>query len=97
MPESSVSYAVLRLGSTGANINQREKGEGMSDTSTENKIDTSNDFFLGAQGEDLVFLRSPQRMNKGQAMRLAAWIVAMGDNSEDHKDFKQVLAAVEAI
>ncbi len=62
-------------------------------------IDTMNKFFVGVQGDNVVFLRPiPQKISKADALLLAAWIVALADDSpsEADEEFKAVLDAVKA-
>ena len=41
-----------------------------------------NEFLIGAQGENIVFLRPvPQRLTRAQAVSLAAWLIAIADPS----------------
>lgn len=58
----------------------------------DNRIDTSNDFFLGVQGSTYSFMLPPVGMTKAQALRAAAWLVALADPLED--TFPSVLSAV---
>lgn len=56
------------------------------------EIDTFNKFFVGAQGEQITFLkRLPQQISKADALLLAAYLVAMAD---DNGEFPIYLAAV---
>lgn len=56
------------------------------------QIDTFNKFFVGMQGDDLHFLKPvPLRISKPDALLLAAYLVAMGD---DNGEFPVYLAAV---
>jgi hypothetical protein len=58
-------------------------------------VDTSNRFFLGAQGEEIVFpiLAVPRRLSKADALNLAAWLVAIAD---DEGKFPEMLKAVQS-
>jgi hypothetical protein len=59
-------------------------------------IDTRNDFAVSAQGSGILLLRPPapgQAITREQALRLAAWIVALCGGWEA---FEPVLAAVES-
>lgn len=54
-----------------------------------------NEFLIGAQGENIVFLRPvPQRITREQAVTLAAWLVAMADPGRERFDAK--LAEVQS-
>lgn len=63
----------------------------MSDT----KINTANDQLIGAQGDYLVVNFPRQHMTKVEALRHAAWLVAMAE--ERPGEFDEVLAAVKNI
>lgn len=57
-------------------------------------IDTSNDHLVGTQGGRIVILMPPLApMDKDEALRLAAWIVALADFEGDR--FPAVLEAVQ--
>ena len=61
-------------------------------------VDTINDCMVGVSAGELVFplpMLLAGRIPPEKALRLAAWIVAMIDQSEDHADFLRVLAAVD--
>ena len=58
-----------------------------------------NEFFVGLQGDNIVFLKSiPPSLTKEQAIALAAWIVALADddmgspNGTFAKKLEEVLA-----
>lgn len=52
-----------------------------------------NIFFIGARGQNVVFLKSlPQDMHKDVAIELAAWIIALAD-----PDGTKTMAAVTKI
>lgn len=61
----------------------------------ETKIDTKNDFMVGVSGngEYITFpiVSVPRQMTKPQALRLAAWIVAIAD---EKYEFPAILEAV---
>ena len=63
-------------------------------------IDTRNEFFVGARGDDsILILRAPAGpLSKAQALRLAAWLVALADDDPGApvSEFSHVLAAVMA-
>ena len=55
--------------------------------------DTANHFCVSLNADSILCLRPiPQRMTKGEALNLAAWLVAMAD---DHDDFPALLDAVQ--
>lgn len=58
------------------------------------QIDASNDSYIGVRAGNIVPMMPIGEMTPAKALRLAAWIVALADHSEDHADFKAVLAAV---
>lgn len=58
-------------------------------------IDTSNDFLVGSNGEKVVIMNPPRQMTHDQALRLAAWLVAIADGEGSHK-FADVLRAVQS-
>lgn len=61
------------------------------------QIDTTNDFMVGSQGDLIVLLRPPGRaITKVAALRLAAYLVAMADESPNHLRFGLVLDGVES-
>lgn len=59
-------------------------------------INTSNDFFLGSNGDTLSFMLHPTNMDADQALRAAAWLVALvvADFNATHT-FAEVLEAVQ--
>lgn len=59
------------------------------------EIDTLNDWLVGSRGGKIVIASLPLRpLEKHEALRLAAWIVAIADPG--HEDFEKVLEAVES-
>lgn len=42
-------------------------------------LDTSNDFFVGTNGDTISIMRPPHEMTKEQALRLAAWLSILAD------------------
>lgn len=45
-------------------------------------IDTSNKFFVGVMGDNIQMMKPvPQSITKADALNLAAWIVALADDS----------------
>lgn len=58
-------------------------------------INTANDFFLGVGGGlgEYGFLIHPHHMTRDQAIRAAAWLVALADPMQ--QDFPAVLEAVK--
>lgn len=61
-------------------------------------MDTFNYGMVGVQGDSLVVMQPLrlQRMTKPQALQVAAWLVALADDSEGHAEFQKLLAAVMA-
>lgn len=61
------------------------------------EIDTTNNHLVGSRNGHIVITFPPQGpMGKHEALRLAAWIVALADDSPDHEVFAKVLEAVES-
>jgi hypothetical protein len=61
-------------------------------------VDTINDCMVGTSAGDIVFplvTLLAGRIPPAKALRLAAWIVALADQSEGHAQFLRVLEAVE--
>ena len=54
-------------------------------------IDTSNKFFVAAQGDQIVIMRPAQRISHDEALNLAAWLVALADRDDK---FPALLEAV---
>jgi hypothetical protein len=61
----------------------------------EQEIETMNDHLIGMQGDLITVMIPPTRMSVDEALRFAAWIVAMADASPSHTRFEAVLRAVE--
>lgn len=58
-------------------------------------IDTTNDHFVGVSADQiLVMIPIVGHIPRARALRLAAWIVALADESEGNADFLKVLKAV---
>lgn len=55
-------------------------------------LDLSNDQLVGIQGDDIIVMFPKQRMTKPEALRHAAWIVALADTKDE---FAALLAAVQ--
>lgn len=55
-------------------------------------IDTTNQFFVGVQGNDVVIMKPPHRMSKPEALVFAAWIATLAD--DDGISFDAALTAV---
>jgi hypothetical protein len=75
----------------------REAGSRTEEGMKEGTIDTANRFMVGVFRDDLVFLRPvPQKLSKDDALNLAAWIVALADDSggDDDGDFQALLKAI---
>jgi hypothetical protein len=60
------------------------------------EIDTTNDYLLRVSGGGIRPFMPIGQMSKEKALRLAAWIVALMDESDGHADFNKVLQAVES-
>jgi hypothetical protein len=60
-------------------------------------MDISNNQLAGVQGDEIVILRPLGRMSRGEAIRFAAWLVALADGEDLEPDFATVLAAVRGI
>lgn len=56
------------------------------------EINVSNDSVVSVSGDQIVIMRLRQRMTKPEALRLAAWIVAIADDDES---FPALLEAVQ--
>ena len=56
------------------------------------EIETVNDQCVGVQGDSIMVMMPKQKMTKEQALRQAAWLVALADDSGD--EFQKVLDAV---
>lgn len=55
-------------------------------------METMNDQLVGMNGDMIIILRAKNRMTREEALRHAAWLVALAEDIE-HK-FEPVLAAV---
>lgn len=60
---------------------------------SEATIDTSNDFLVGRAGDNIQILLAQVSMDRPAALRLAAWLVAIADDSDE---FPAVLKAVQS-
>lgn len=60
------------------------------------KRDTFNEFGIGVQGDYIVFIfpRQPV-LSKPQALKMAAFLVALADDSENESEFRAWLDAVK--
>lgn len=48
----------------------------------ERATEAGNRFFVGLQGENVMIMRPvPQRLTKAEALNLAAWLVALADET----------------
>lgn len=60
----------------------------------------TNMFIVGARVDDTYCILNPplagRILTKEEVLNLAAWLVAVADDSESHKDFNEMLKAVEA-
>jgi hypothetical protein len=57
------------------------------------EIDTSNDQLVSIQGNDVIVQMPKARMTKAEALRHAAWLVALADGYPDQQ-FPVILEAV---
>ena len=60
-------------------------------------VDTSNRFMVAVQGGQLVTMRAvPQRLNKSEAMNLAAWLAVLADDefADEGGQFQELLSAI---
>lgn len=56
-----------------------------------------NKYRVAVNGDNIVILRpipQPQRLTKAEALELAAWLVALADDSERHSEFSGLLDIV---
>lgn len=60
-------------------------------------METGNEQMVGVQGDFIVVMFPKTRMTKAEALRHAAWIVALADDGEESGQFEQVLDAVMSI
>ena len=58
------------------------------------EINTVNDSIVGARGDRVVILNPRREMSKDEALRLAAWIVALA--SDDDEEWEALLKAVQS-
>lgn len=61
-------------------------------------IETMNDFMVSTNGDNCVLLNPPRAgfpIDKGAALRLAAWLVVLCDMHPEHERFKEILSAIE--
>ena len=64
----------------------------------ERAIDTTNHSLVALRGDQIVFiLPLPQILPPERAINLAAYLVAMADMSEGHRDFLETLKAIESV
>ncbi len=54
-------------------------------------IDTQNDSMVGIRGETIIIMRQRRELNKDEALRLAAYLVALADEGNS---FPALLEAV---
>lgn len=57
-------------------------------------MDTINDQLVSVQGDMIIIMRPKMRMTKTEALRHAAWLVALSDDGEESGHFEAVLDAV---
>jgi len=60
------------------------------------EIDTVNDSLVAARGDKVLIMRLRPELSREEALRLAAWLVAIADMSEENADFKALLKAVQS-
>jgi hypothetical protein len=61
------------------------------------EIDTSNDHMVTRRGGRVLIGAPPSgAISKTEALRLAAWLVVMADDSDHHTEFMEVLTAIES-
>ena len=58
------------------------------------EIETINDCLVGMIGDDIAVLMPKSRMTRQQALRMAAWLVILADQSESNYD--EFMAVFEA-
>lgn len=58
------------------------------------EIEIINDQIVGIQGTFITVMRPKMKMTKVEALRHAAWLVALADESGDNSEFKRVLDAI---
>ena len=57
------------------------------------EIEILNKFLVGAQGNDIIIMKSTSRLSKKDALLLAAYLVALAD---ENNFFDEVLKAVRS-
>ncbi len=60
-----------------------------------NEIDVQNKFLVGMAADDITILMMARRLSKPDALNLAAWIVALADDSADNITFRTLLEKVQ--
>lgn len=56
------------------------------------ELNTINDSAVAVQADSILILRPRQKLSKAEALRLAAWLVALAD---DNDEFPKLLEAVQ--
>jgi hypothetical protein len=62
---------------------------------TTEDIDTTNDQGVALKNDHVIVLMPKVQMTKAEALRHAAWLVAIADDSAGCSDFGRVLQAVQ--
>lgn len=57
-------------------------------------IETINDCMVGLKGDDIVIMIPKNRLSRSEALRLAAWLVAIAAHGGYEEEFLPVLKAV---
>lgn len=57
-------------------------------------METINDQLVSVQGDNIIVMCPKSRMTKAEALRHAAWLVALADDGEESGQFEAVLDAV---
>lgn len=60
-------------------------------------IDTSNEQLVGVRAGNIIVLSPMREMSKAQALRHAAWIVSLADDTPDGSGFCTILNAIQSI
>jgi hypothetical protein len=66
----------------------------------QSKMNTDNKFMVSINGDNIIFMEPPkpyQIIPRKEALMMAAWIVALADNSEDNEAFDKTLTAVLSV
>ena len=60
-----------------------------------NEISIANKSLVGVAADGIAILRIRDRLSKEDALNLAAWIVALADDSDDNITFMRLLERVQ--